>query len=161
VDLWAQIVIPLVTLLGGWFGNSWKYRHDRQLQLVELRQQSEELDETRREARAEIEQYREQDDRAWIDKAAELCRSESPQDREHGRGFLLGLAAMGNTNPRVVELLDQVTQLELGQTVEEIREAKREEGVTVEVVEEVLVSADELDGSEDGGEEVNGGPVEA
>jgi hypothetical protein len=148
VDLWAQIVIPLVALAGGWFGNSWRYRRERLDKLAELRQ-----------TRTEIERRRERDDRDWIEKAASLCRSDDPQDRQHGRGFLVGLAAMGESSPRVVELLDQVTQLELGHTVAEIREAKEHGISTVDIVEEVVVSEglSDAEGDErEGGQPVNG-----
>jgi len=146
VDLWAQIVIPLVALAGGWFGNSWRYRRERLDRLAALRQ-----------AETENQGRRERDDRDWIEKAAQLCRSDDPQDRQHGLGFLIGLAAMGETSPRVVELLDQVTQLELGHTVAEIREAKEHGISTVDIVEEVVVS----DGSSDveGDEREGGRPV--
>jgi hypothetical protein len=166
VDLWAQIVIPLVALAGGWFGNTWRYRRNRLDRLAELRQKAVELEVYKRREQAEDDRGRELSDRYWIEKAAELCRSSDPQDREHGRGFLVGLAAMGNTNPRVVELLDQVTQLELGHTVAEIREAKQHEDLTIDIVEEVLVSddagnvTDHRSGSAHGREE-DGGQVEA
>jgi len=152
VDLWAQIVIPLVALAGGWFGNSWRYRRERLDRLAELRQ-----------AVSETERRRERDDRDWLEKAAELCRSDDPQARQQGRGFLVGLAAMGETSPRVAELLDQVTQLEIGHTVAEIREAKEHGISTVDIVEEVVVSDDSSDGEgdeRDGGQPV-GGNVQA
>jgi hypothetical protein len=144
VELWAEILIPLLALAGGWFGNSWRYRHDRQVELSQLRQQHDELAEARRQADAALERDREHEDRDWIDRAAELCRSDDPQARQHGRGFLVGLAAMGNTNPRVVDLLDQVTQLELGHTVTEIRRAQHQD-LPVEVIEEVEVLDDVRD----------------
>jgi hypothetical protein len=150
VQLWAEIVIPLVALAGGWFGNSWRYRRERLDRLAQLQQKSEELELARQRAEREKEGRRESSDRDWIEKAAELCRSGDPQDRQHGRGYLIGLAAMGNDNPRVAELLDQVTQLELGRTVAEIRKAKEHGDSTVDVVEEVVVSDafDTVEGNE-------------
>jgi hypothetical protein len=152
VDLWAQIVIPLVALAGGWFGNSWRYRRERLDKVAELRR-----------ADTETDRRREQDDRDWIEKAATLCRSDDPQDRQHGLGFLVGLAAMGETSPRVVELLDQVTQLELGHTVAEIREAKEHGISTVDIVEEVVVSdgLSNVEGDEREGGQPGGGDVQA
>ena len=152
MDLWAQIVIPLVALAGGWFGNGWRYRRERLDKLAQLRQME-----------TETERRRERDDRDWIEKAADLCRSDDPQDRQHGRGFLVGLAAMGESSPRVVELLDQVTQLELGHTVAEIRRAKEHGISTVDIVEEVVVSDGLIDAEADereGGQPV-GGNVQA
>jgi hypothetical protein len=149
VQLWADVLIPLIALAGGWFGNSWKYRRDRRDRLRELRQKSDELTAARRRDAAAIERDREHEDRDWIEKAAVLCRSSDPRERQLGRGYLVALAAMGNKNPRVVELLDQVTLLELGQTVEEIREARMNEQA-VEVIEEVVVS-DGGSGGDDGG----------
>jgi hypothetical protein len=151
VDLWAQIVIPLITLAGGWFGNSWRYRRERLDKLTDLRQKAEELHEDRCRWEMDLESRREERDRELIEKAAALCRSEDAQERQHGQAFLVGLAAMGSENPRVAEVLDQLTQLELGQTVEDIRQAKAEGASTIEIVEEVVVS-DVIRPADDDGE---------
>lgn len=155
-------MIPLITLVGGWFGNAWRFRRERLDKVAEFQQKSRELDEERRRLLTQEKGRREQSDRELIEKAAVLCRSPDPQDRQHGLGFLVGLAAMGITDPRVVELLDQVTQIELGQTVADIRHAKEQGASTIEIVEEVVVSDSLRDagGDSEGGQR-DGGSVEA
>ena len=67
------------------------------------------------------------------------CAGGNEKEAAQGQAILLGMVAMGNPNPRVRELLDRMTQLELGATVAQI-EAAEEAGEEPEIVEEVLVS---------------------
>ena len=138
MDLWAQIIIPALAAIGGWIGGAWRLRSERKQKKTELDQKDTELAQARRDAVDAKEQWQEEADRKQLDRAAELCRG-NEKEAAQGRAILLGMVAMGNPNPRVRELLDRMTQLELGATVAQI-EAAEEAGEEPEIVEEVLVS---------------------
>jgi hypothetical protein len=138
VELWAQIIIPALTAIGGWIGGAWRLRSERKQKKTELDQKDTELAQARRDAVDAKEQWQEEADRKQLDRAAELCRG-NEKEAAQGQAILLGMVAMGNPNPRVRELLDRMTQLELGATVAQI-EAAEEAGEEPEIVEEVLVS---------------------
>ncbi len=138
MELWAQIIIPALTAIGGWIGGAWRLRSERKQKKTELDQKDTELAQARRDAADAREQWQEEADRKQLDRAAALCRGDE-KEAAQGQAILLGMVAMGNPNPRVRELLDRMTQLELGATVAQI-EAAEEAGEEPEIVEEVVVS---------------------
>lgn len=130
--------VPVGTAVIGWFGNTIKYRHTRKVELAAVKHKEDELGQAQLDSSDAKERWQEESDREQLDLAAALCRGNG-KERAHGRGYLLGLAAIGNDNPRIVELLDQMTQLEFGQTVADIRTAKAAGEDLPEVIEEVVV----------------------
>ena len=64
--IWVTIVVAVISAAVGYFGNELTSRRQR-------------------------DQAREQSDRDWLEKAATLCRSRDPKEREHGLGFLRAL----------------------------------------------------------------------
>jgi hypothetical protein len=147
VSVWTDIVWPAVGLVAGWVGNSIRYRGERKSQRAKLNHERRALKLERdklglasQDSADEKERWQEEADRVQLDKAAALCRG-NEREAQQGRAILEGMAAMGSANPRVTELLDQMTKLELGRTVAEIAEAKAA-GEDPEVVE--VVSSDTL-----------------
>ena len=139
---WGDIGVPLVIAGVGWIGSVvvfWKARQkekaEREQAQADLALAREELAQTRRDSADARERWQEEADRIQLDRAAELCRG-NEKEAAQGRAILEGMAAMGSTNPRVTELVDQMTQLELGRTVDEIATANAagEDPVVVEVV---------------------------
>ena len=70
-----------------------------------------------------------------MEKAATLCRSRDPKEREHGLGFLRALIRLPEIDPRVQDLLDEMTQQELGHTLAAARQAVEETGQLPDIVE--------------------------
>jgi hypothetical protein len=82
--IWVTIVVAVISIAAGYFGNELTSRRQR-------------------------DQAREQSDRDWLEKAATLCRSKDPKEREHGLGFLRALINLPEIDPRVQDLLDEMT----------------------------------------------------
>lgn len=144
----ADVGVPLLTAGVGWAGSTvvfWKGRQkekaERKQAQADLALAHEELAQSQRDSAAARERWQEEADRTQLDRAAELCRG-NEKEAAQGRAILEGMAAMGSANPRVTELVDQMTKLELGRTVDEIATAKAA-GEDPVVVEEV-VSSDAL-----------------
>lgn len=145
VSAWGDVGVPVLTAVVGWVGNTivfWRGRQkekaDRKQAQADLKLAQEELAQAKREAADAKERWQEEGDRTQLDRAATLCRG-NEKEATQGRAILEGMAAMGSTNPRVTELLDQMTQLELGRTVKEIATAKAA-GEDPEVVQEAVPS---------------------
>ncbi len=108
--IWVTIVVAVISAAVGYFGNELTSRRQR-------------------------DQAREQSDRDWLEKAATLCRSRDPKEREHGLGFLRALIRLPEIDPRVQDLLDEMTQQELGHTLAAARQAVEETGQLPDIVE--------------------------
>jgi GrpB-like predicted nucleotidyltransferase (UPF0157 family) len=108
--LWVTVLVAVLAAAAGYLGNDVTSRRDRA-------------------------QAREQSDRDWLEKAATLCRSADAKEREHGLGFLRALIKLPEIDPRVQDLLDEMTQQELGQTLVAAREALAETGELPDIVE--------------------------
>ena len=98
--IWVTIVVAVIAAVVGYFGNELTSRRQR-------------------------DQAREQSDRDWLEKAATLCRSRDPKEREHGLGFLRALIRLPEIDRRVQDLLDEMTQQELGHTLAAARQGRR------------------------------------
>lgn len=107
--IWVTVLVAVIAAAAGYVGNELTSRRQR-------------------------DQAREQSDRDWLDKAAALCRSKDPKEREHGLGFLRALIKLPEIDPRVQDLLDEMTQQELGQTLAAAREAYEETGELPDIV---------------------------
>jgi len=110
LPIWVTLLVAVIAGAAGYFGNELTSRRQR-------------------------DQAREQSDRDWLEKAATLCRSKDPKDREHGLGFLRALIKLPEIDPRVQDLLDEMTQQELGQTLAAGREAYEQTGELPDIVE--------------------------
>lgn len=107
--IWVTVLVAVIAAAAGYAGHEMASRRQR-------------------------DQAREQSDRDWLDKAAALCRSPDRKEREHGLGFLRALIKLPDIDPRVQDLLDEMTQQELGQTLAAARAAYEETGELPDIV---------------------------
>jgi hypothetical protein len=134
VALWDDILIPIGTALGGWFGNTWKYAGERKQKEAELDQRDAELAQGKADAHAASQRWQSDHELELIEKARALLASDNEKDRDGGRMYLMGLIRVGGSNPLVDELLNSLAQQEFGQTLDEVRSAGDDALVVVEIV---------------------------